>query len=331
MLRNRADELAHVDRAGSRVYGEARAKQYAFARKNWRWLAGMALVGLAPNGLSFFYGSSFLQGLGLGLTVAGTLALLSWLVVMYSGTAPAILGAGAERWTAEEVDELRRHGFEIVHHGALRPGDIDHVLIGPAGVLVLETKWRSGAWIELGLSAAKRQAEANANALRLVTKRFGVRRVVPVVVAWGPQSRELPAPPLGWVPAEDSAVVLHGSELRRWILSLAGGALTTEQVKLVRTEIAAHAERRDKTEKPLPIPVWDAVMAIWRPVVATYAGLLTAFPITWLPWPGQIAVVLGGLWLALALRRLPGWRVAGTASATVEAGWLALIIIDLLV
>lgn len=55
-------------------------------------------------------------------------------------------GFDGERRTGEIVDPLRREGWQVIHDLQLpgRRDNLDHVLIGPAGVLVLETKNWSG-------------------------------------------------------------------------------------------------------------------------------------------------------------------------------------------
>jgi len=53
------------------------------------------------------------------------------------------LGAWAEQWTATELRPLRRRGWTVLHDRLLhpdRPGNVDHVLVGPPGVYVLDSK-----------------------------------------------------------------------------------------------------------------------------------------------------------------------------------------------
>jgi hypothetical protein len=324
------DELARVERAGSRVFREARRTQYAFARRNWLWLCGLAATCLSPNLLSLLYRSQFQRGLILGITATGAGAVACWSVIMATGTAATLMGANAERFTADELKGLDKHGFRVVHHGAFRPGDVDHIVIGPPGVFVLETKWRSGSWSDLTLEAARRQVGRNANDLRLVAKRFGITRTTPVVVSWGPQAHELETPALGWSPSDESAVVLPGLGLRRWLLSLAGGTLTAEQIESVRGVVAEHAARRDLFEEPAPTSVIETLLALWRAFAATWLALAIAFPITWLPPIGDLATSAVGLMGALALRRRKRWRIAGTAAATVTGIYVLATLFEIL-
>lgn len=53
-------------------------------------------------------------------------------------------GADAERATARALRGLVRSGWFVVHDVPCRLGNMDHVVIGPAGVFLLETKWLGG-------------------------------------------------------------------------------------------------------------------------------------------------------------------------------------------
>ena len=53
-------------------------------------------------------------------------------------------GERGELRTAEVLEDLRPHGYRVVHDIARDGFNIDHVLVGPAGVFAVETKFRSG-------------------------------------------------------------------------------------------------------------------------------------------------------------------------------------------
>lgn len=61
-------------------------------------------------------------------------------LVLLSGTAPLMMGELAEQWTAQELRPLTKHGWRLVNHFGLGYGGQDHVLVGPGGVVLLETK-----------------------------------------------------------------------------------------------------------------------------------------------------------------------------------------------
>jgi hypothetical protein len=68
------------------------------------------------------------------------------MVNQMTGTASLDIGALAETWTASELRPLRRNGWRIANHLLLRFGDIDHLLVDPNGVLIIETKWSAYEW-----------------------------------------------------------------------------------------------------------------------------------------------------------------------------------------
>jgi len=73
------------------------------------------------------------------------LAIIGLLV--YGGIASMIMGIVAEDWTARELRSQGLRHWRLVNGVRLRPfADIDHVLVGPPGVFVVETKWSSDTW-----------------------------------------------------------------------------------------------------------------------------------------------------------------------------------------
>ena len=83
-------------------------------------------------------------------TVATALALafIAWTVwewrrVRVSGH-NYLLGAHGETRVADLLDDLKRNGYRVLHdQPAPGIGNIDHILIGPAGVFAIETKTRT--------------------------------------------------------------------------------------------------------------------------------------------------------------------------------------------
>jgi len=76
-------------------------------------------------------------------------------------------------WTASELQRLRKHGWLIVNGLALEGRDIDHVLVGPGGVVVVESKWSADGWDlsmpDRALAKAVDQVVDNVRSLRLWT------------------------------------------------------------------------------------------------------------------------------------------------------------------
>jgi len=88
-----------------------------------------------PDHMSFYWG----LGLGIALTTLITL-----------GDSPPEhidrwrRGEYGEKATAKAVRQLRRRGWVLINDIDTGRGNIDHVLIGPPGIFLLESKWLSG-------------------------------------------------------------------------------------------------------------------------------------------------------------------------------------------
>ena len=145
------------------------------------------------------------------VAMGATLTCIPWfvslVVVQASGSGPVSMGAEAEEWTSTELRRLcgrrywlagprRRH---LVDHVPLAGWDIDHVLIGPEGIAVIETKWCSDLWSASDqgrIAAAGRSARADARKLEAILRAVPHRlhlKVTPVVALW-PAERSKPAP-----------------------------------------------------------------------------------------------------------------------------------------
>lgn len=84
---------------------------------------------------------------GLMVLLAGVLYLSAWwLIKILNQRRDHYLGYFGERVVGETLEELRTKGFRIFHgipaSEANPPFDIDHLVIGPSGIFVVETKTR---------------------------------------------------------------------------------------------------------------------------------------------------------------------------------------------
>src|SRR5690606_9757041 len=83
----------------------------------------------------------------LGLVVGALIAL--WIVIwelVDDVTRRFVNGAGGEEMTAAELRRCTRLGWRSVHNVVLEAGDIDHIAVGPGGVVVIETKNPDAGW-----------------------------------------------------------------------------------------------------------------------------------------------------------------------------------------
>src|SRR5690606_9191861 len=107
------------------------------------------------------------------------------LMVQSGGIAAQQVGVMAEEWTAQRLRSLRRAGWHIVHDVAMEFGNLDHALIGPGGVLAIETKYRSD-WSSVTAADIGGMAQQAINQARDLSFRLGMkgRGVTPIVVVW---------------------------------------------------------------------------------------------------------------------------------------------------
>ena len=170
ILNDLATDIGLVeDRAGRYSRQLARDRQKAFIGASWRRLLVVLVVGIALAGLTEFL-PSWARGFVAGAWLASVVWFLVFLVVQLSGTASTMMGTTAEQWTAQELRKLRRRGWKVVSHTIPKYGDIDHIAIGPGGLLVVETKWRSDptAFADKDwLTAECRKLSENARLIRL--------------------------------------------------------------------------------------------------------------------------------------------------------------------
>ena len=127
--------------------------------------------------------------------VIGGVILLEPIVPRQSTTAWATGAEGEER-TAEYLDPLAAKGFVIFHDRKIpmSPANVDHIVIGPTGVFVVETKNVAGDFrvsgddVRIGgrrvalVDEVRREADATWNAVAPVLAPKGLQ-VVPVVCA----------------------------------------------------------------------------------------------------------------------------------------------------
>lgn len=258
-VRRRRRELAGDARAGLWARGRARVQQRAFLRENLGRLAVLVLIGLVICvGIAWTMPTDLLRGVVIGAFLVAVPGAIWMIAVQLTGTAPVMMGDGAEQWTASDLRPLTRDGWHLVNHLALSTDDIDHVLIGPGGAYAFETKW-SSSWDSTHgrqrLLEAVEQARTNARKLGLWSpmKQLGVAPV-PVVVLWGLHVSKWDDHQREQVIA--GVTVLAGPELRAWCGRLGRGVLSAEQVLNAWQALAEHAQRRDQSDAVQhPVPV----------------------------------------------------------------------------
>lgn len=174
----------------------------------WLWLVGMVL--------------SLVLGAFIAIVESPPAYIANWQ-----------LGFEGERRTACALAPLRRRGYFLLHdlpdrrtseHD--RKGNLDHVVVSPAGVFLLDTKWLGGeASIDQGTIHVQRRDDEEASydiprlaramrgrAIRLrddIAQQTNIRFVQSIVVFWNPFEA-------GLVESE-SVVFVHGDRLVYWL------------------------------------------------------------------------------------------------------------------
>ena len=321
--------LAGDARAGAWVDGQVRRRQLRTIRDAWRFLVGFVAFGAAVVAALALLVTTrpFVRGLIVGGGAMAVVAIVAVMVLMISGTAALGMGAVAERWTSGELRPLRRRGWGVVNHLLLRGWDIDHVVVGPAGVFALETKWSGVGWQLSPPSDAVRGAvtrvAGNARDLRLwhEVRRHGVERVDAALFLW--TAGDLDVPELGQPVVIDGVTVITGvRSASRWRADLARREpmLSADQIEHVMAAMARQAARRDQREA-LTAPAsmswtrmyWNTVGVCMATMLALLvAGLLTRLPHAWGYLPALSLSVAAGF----ALHRMRPLRI-------VALGWIA--------
>jgi hypothetical protein len=303
--------------------------QVSLARRTWRLL--VSIVILLP---ALFFPIAVMVGGGAGWAIMGAagasgLWAAAMFVVVYAGAGSKLMGAIAEDWTADDLRWLSRQGWRIVNGVKLHPWrDVDHVAVGPPGLLVVETKWSADAWpigdapaadyAKSRLAGHVEQAQRNAKDVKLWFRQ-SIGRAAPVravLVLWSSAPRQDGA---DWVQEGDVAVI-HGPAFRRWLATVEGDVLDDEGVGRVWAAVAAEVEKKDASEEQKLGPRRPTLTQMWwRLAVQVPGGVAVAMFMVGalgradLPWFGVLAGCVGGLLLGLLARRSPllRWSALG--------------------
>jgi hypothetical protein len=230
--------IAYADRVGAGASAEAR---YRTLRHSWR-AHNKALVPLALLPIlawviacALFWPAHTSSYASAGIAAAIVLYVTVRLLLVPAHIERWREGAEAEKQTAKQLRALLRTGhWTAVHDRASRYGNRDHIVVGPPGVYLLDTKAPGGiVSVENGVmtvrrredpddhyeqrSLARRMRGAAAELADDLLSATGQRPwVKPVIVIWAPFEQHT---------LENSGVLwIHGNALRDW--------LATQEIKL---------------------------------------------------------------------------------------------------
>jgi hypothetical protein len=130
------------------------------------------------------------------------------------------------------VHALRHVGWYVADDIVLNHVDVDHVAIGPAGVLAIQTQWTDRP-DHRGKPAARARIAAHQLRSALAQRELDVE-VVPAVLTFGPGLTREP----GGVKVVDAVAVLNGYQADEWLAQLTSRTLLSDDVvDAVRTAV----------------------------------------------------------------------------------------------
>ena len=247
--------MAPQPRAGRWARSQVRQRGWAFVSER-PWLAvlpilvlgtiGVLLVSFLPDPENWFFAG-----------VAACCIPWTFAVIVRDqlGLAAVGLGGAAEEWTSRELRQFVRkeasagrvwHVFDNVPmHGF----DIDHVLIGPGGVVTVETKWSTEGWAKpwalARVEEGSRSARTNARHVKGLLRREPHRLDIPVdslLVLWPSKVTEIRDLP--------DRVVMGGT-LNKFCMSLESDQLDPKIVTAAATAVATFVRERDDYDRRL--------------------------------------------------------------------------------
>ncbi len=188
----------------------------------------------------------------IGIFSVSGLWFTSILIVLGSGAADKIMGLEYERMTADSLKTLKKRGWKILNGVQIRnKADIDHLLIGPGGVFVLETKWSANEWVtkpgEKGFKYLQKptwQVKKNYVAVKENFSDFldGIP-VKPVCVLWSATKSSYEK----YWSEHEGITLVPGSKFEEWLNSLSANILSNETIDLLCNEIVT-ADKNFKLE-----------------------------------------------------------------------------------
>jgi nuclease-like protein len=237
--------LASNGRPGASAMAQYRRRR-ASESQTWRATLPQRLAGILAAGIGAALATIVVAGPGLArFTGPAAAAALAWLL-RFRPSADTLAwrhGAAGERRTARLLAPLERHGYQVFHDLAVpgSPANVDHVVVGPTGVYVIDSKRYRG---QLHYSAGHVWHGGRTLDRTLETLWWEATQVAETL-GFGPDLHIYPVlcvhvARLSWLHEllVDGVPVLGGAALRP-ALQVTRQALTAEQVALVAGQVRA--------------------------------------------------------------------------------------------
>ncbi|HWD79700.1 MAG TPA: NERD domain-containing protein [Kribbella sp.] len=206
----------------------------------------IAAVGATPGSLILH---GYLRGLFQGAFAMGVLAAVGLLFLLHTGAWRELAGVNGEDGTRGElrIARRRRRIWGWIDNLEVQGGDVDHLVVTSAGVLVVDSKWHTSDLNDALLHADAAAAHRAARLARLILRSLGLTdlQIDPVVVVWGGAQSSL-----GHQVRIDGVEFVGGPDLQRWLTRRASGALTSRRAADVLTRLREFKARVDPTRNP---------------------------------------------------------------------------------
>lgn len=255
-----------------------------------------------------------------GVLDASVLWMAALVVIEQSGSWSWRLGSTGEELTGEQLAKLGDR-CRVVHALPLKYGDVDHVVVTPAGVVAIESKFTSNPWttrdVKAGgrLTLAAAQARASASETRLRLRAYAKPLPVePLVVLWGRTDLETELDVGG-------TAVVHGSRLTDWLGHRDEPGLSRAEIDAaadgLERYIAGRAdEGPERFERFIEVGAYGLALDAGAALSGAVAALLAVGTLLSLPLPFGAKLIAAVVVSALGLTgRRTGWprvEVIGT-------------------
>jgi hypothetical protein len=183
-----------------------------------------------------------------GVLVTALIAFVGLAFLITTGSASYLAGEWGESWTRDVIAVASKRGFVwgAVSNVEFDQFDIDHLLVAPRGVTVIETKMHARRLSSDRKRHDIQQCRAAASKAESLLRSVHVGRpmtVSPVLVVWGTGGDELP---IAGVRSE-GVTVLPGRGLERWLALQGAGRLAQDHAEDLLASLGEFmASRRPK-------------------------------------------------------------------------------------
>jgi hypothetical protein len=179
-----------------------------------------------------------------GVILGVTLTIPIWIVTLAVMSDPSAaawaLGGEAEDWTSTELRRVFGRNAVVIDDVQFDHSNADHVIVGPFGVVVVETKWSATEWASprgyRTLNGAANQARDGARRIGRTLHEHGIRVTVEtLVVAWGGRTSYWPKG--SRVRQVAKTTVAAGPFVREWAATRTAVVLSEAQIRAIERAV----------------------------------------------------------------------------------------------